>query len=314
MLELEFESSLDFPVSQIYTKVMFNNEKEVTLFVFYDYVLKQYFKLHPFKLNRGINSYLTDDFFEKCLNEGSMNLKDGVEECINSHNSIKNVSIDKVYPYISSYKFICHIRNGVIDFHFDMLSDLKMNQKNVNVEEINYKHIFLEQSMHDLFDVESWKNGIMKQSKMNYSYKSKSFELEDDLFLSLEYLDDYDDISLPKEYYNVLTEDNELLIVNNAVLPYAVGKTILTLDQVTHDYQNDMIVLKEGKLYLYQTSNIYCKISLFDDYTSLPFVVRKEITGDNRNLLINEILTCLTTNNNINIDLIKKLMILRMGE
>lgn len=205
LLEDEFECNVDFPVIQYVASMHVETkegDKKIKFCLFYDYVMDTFFTLHPYRVNRGENSYLG----EKCYKKAKKNSVDRVEMELARQfkmpqgGKLKGIKIEHTYPYITSYKFKGKFEKDALTFDFPthiLVDDDFKNSAKVDLSNIS---INIEECIKELYDEKTFALGLCSMAKFKFGYKEKNFETPP---IVNRRNSDGDKILLPKEFYNL---------------------------------------------------------------------------------------------------------------
>lgn len=207
----EFECSVDLPVIQFVSNIEIEKEgerRQVKYFVFYDYVLDEFYNLHPYRVNRAENSYLPSSFFKKTKEKCASRVDIELARLFNLPSGWKiiNIKVVNEYPYITSYKFKGKFVENKLEFVFynQILADddFKGSAKSTLKDAV----VNVEKSIKELYDEQDFSIALRAMSKFKFGYKSKEFiepKIENKKYL------DGDEVLLPKTYIE-LTENGEI--------------------------------------------------------------------------------------------------------
>ena len=200
--ENEFECSVDFPVIQYKAKVLLeqNGEmKEIESFVFYDYVFDNFFNLHPYRVNRAVNSYLPEKLYKKAIQRSrdaaTMEITRKIK--ISAGQKIKKIEIYREYPYITSYKFKGIFEGDSIKFEFPKQIFADEDFKGA-IQSLDGFEIDIQSAVKELYDEKLFAAAVCVMAKMRFQYKDKTFV--EPKIVNKKYQVG-DEILLPKEYY-----------------------------------------------------------------------------------------------------------------
>lgn len=120
LLDDEFECSVDFPVIQYVASMHVDIggvDKQIKFFLFYDYVMDTFFNLHPYRVNRGGNSYLSENFYKKAKENSANRIQMELARKFKmpQGGKLKGIKIEHEYPYITSYKFKGKFENDTMN-------------------------------------------------------------------------------------------------------------------------------------------------------------------------------------------------------
>lgn len=220
LVDGQFECSVDFPVIQYVANITVDvngESQQKRFFLFYDYVLDDFYNMHPYRVNRAVNSYLDQGFFDKAKEKSYDRIKYELARkfIIPTGGRIKAINIEKEYPYITSYKFKGKFLkdNIVFDFPSRILSDDDF--KCASKGELASIKLNIEQAIKELYNEKSLSKALCHMSKFKFGYKDKAFK---DPTISNKKYKEGDEMFLPKEYYQ-LSIAGEL---NSSYLPSAI--------------------------------------------------------------------------------------------
>ena len=206
----QFECSVDFPVIQYVANIVVEvngQEKTFKSFVFYDYVMDSFFNLHPYRVNRGANSYLDKNFYQKAkkrsIDRAPLELARQFKVPLGG--KIKNITIEHEYPYITSYKFRGNFVDDTLQFEFPSQILADDDFKGSAKVDLSAQQIDLENRIKELYDNKSFSLALCNMSKFRFRYKDKTFC--EPKIINKTYRNG-DEMLLPKQYYLLSVENN----------------------------------------------------------------------------------------------------------
>ena len=205
----EFECSVDFPVIQYVANMHIEIggvEKQIKFFLFYDYVMDEFFNLHPYRVNRGENSYLSENFFKKAKENSANRIQMELARQFKmpQGGKLKGIKIEHEYPYITSYKFKGKFEKDTLTFDFPaqiLADDDFKNSAKVDISNIS---IHIEKCIKELYNEKTFAVALCNMAKFKFGYKDKTFIAPK--VLNKKY-NVGDQLFLPKEYYRLTTEN-----------------------------------------------------------------------------------------------------------
>ena len=217
LLEDEFECSVDFPVIQYVASMhveMEGVDKKIKFFLFYDYVLDAFFNFHPYRVNRGENSYLSEKFYQKAKEKSATRAEMELARQFKmpQGGKLKGIKIEHEYPYITSYKFKGKFKNDVLIFDFPTQILADNDFKNSAKVELSNVNINIEKCIKELYNEKTFAVALCNMAKFKFGYKEKNFATPS--IVNRKYKDG-DKVLLPKEFYSLRNRealDNTYLI------------------------------------------------------------------------------------------------------
>ena len=203
-----FECNVDLPVIQYVANAKIENDdndyKVIKHTLHYDYLLDSFFVSHPYRLSLAQNSYITEDCYERAKND-SIDLAENVFENLVKRTGVKSVKeivIEKAYPYITSYKFEGKFENNKIKFRFPDELLIGLNKYNRGIYKFT-RRIGIKIGIQECYNRELFELALKTMAKFKFSYKSNTFENPKIVNTTLL---DGDEILLPKFYYLLSAE------------------------------------------------------------------------------------------------------------
>ena len=232
-----FECSVDFPVIQYFCAV---GEKKT--YRFYDPVLNGIFTRHPYRVNRGSNSYLPSDAYEQAIEESESRVFANIKRSFAPKKV--EVTIKETYNYIVSYKFLGKFVDNKIDFtiYEEIIADKSFEKSiKINREAIN---IDLNGAIMRYYNSDLLSMALKAMSKFNFGYKSDIIVEEENVTIK-----ENDIIHLPKKYYEEFIKEDKVVQGN--------------------------IIVNKGSMFIPTTSKF--DNNLFAQKITLPVVIERKI-------------------------------------
>ncbi len=207
--EEQFECSVDFPVIQY---LLSEQGKDKKIYRFYDTVINGIFSRHPYRVNRAENSYLPDEVFQKAVAESKNRV---ISKLLRT--GVKNISVEKTFNYITSYKFLGKFENGKIIFtlYNRIIADIDF-EKSIKIIKQAIK-LDINRAISYYYDSKLFSKALQEMAKFKFCYKDNDFP-QITPFIDIK-LEQGDKIYLPKKYYEEYKKEGNT--VENGII---IGK------------------------------------------------------------------------------------------